>query len=38
MAEVKEIIEERERLVLRNKAKEERHLRDIRGVEGKISE
>ena len=33
--EVKEIIEERERLALRNKAKAEKHLRDIRGVEGR---
>ena len=31
--EVKETIEERERLALRNKVKEEKHLRDIPGVE-----
>ena len=28
-------IEERERLTLRNKVKEEKHLRDIRGLEGR---
>ena len=35
--EVKEIIEERERLLvaLRNKVKEEKHLRDIREVGGR---
>ena len=33
--EVKEIIEERERQTLRSKVKEEKHLRDIRGVEGR---
>ena len=32
---VKQTIYERERLALRNKVKEEKHLRDIRGVEGR---
>ena len=34
-AEVKERVEERERLVLRSKVKKEKHLRDRRGVEGR---
>ena len=33
--EVKETIEERERLALRNKVKEEKHLGDIRRVDGR---
>ena len=33
--EVREIIEEKERLALRNKVKEEKHFRDMRGVEGR---
>ena len=33
--EAKKIIEERESLALRNKVNEEKHLKDIRGVEGR---
>ena len=33
--EVKKTTEERERLALRNEVQEEKHLRDMRGVEGR---
>ena len=33
--QVKEIIEEKERQALRSKVKEEKNLRDIRGIEGR---